>query len=142
MQHPEIHRVMLQQGLLTKAMQYFMNSINSPYNFTITDLISPSPVRHKQFLNELIQCHLFTNKAQCHVETTVSRLRDREVKIQQLREEYDRLQNHKTELLHERGIREDKIKDVSRHKFFDRTLNYRNELCLDSLISEWPPLQN
>lgn len=113
MQYPEIHRTMLQQGLLTKAMQFFMNSINSPYNFTITDLISPSPVRHKQFLNELIQCHLFTNKAQCHVETTVSKLRDREVRMQQLREEYNRLQNHKTQLLHERGIRADKIKEVS-----------------------------
>jgi hypothetical protein len=72
----------------------------------------------------------------------VNRLRDREVKMQQLREEYDRLQNHKTELLHERGIREDKIKDVSHHIFFAGTYNFRNDCCLDSLTSEWPPLQS
>jgi uncharacterized protein YlxW (UPF0749 family) len=117
MQHPEIHRTMLQQCLVTKAMQYFMTNIQCIYTFTITDLISPTPVRHKMFLNELIQCHLFANKAQCHVETTVNKLRDREVRIQQLREDYDRLQNHKTELLHERGIREDKIKDVSWYNY-------------------------
>jgi hypothetical protein len=113
LQHPEIHRAMLQDGLLVKSMQFLLNSINSPLHFTITDVIAPTVARHRQFLTVMIDCMVLAQKTDDMFAIAYDKQQAREEKLQKLRDEVNHLQNYKTQLLHDRGVREEKVKDVS-----------------------------
>jgi len=130
LQHPEIHTFMLQHGLLAKTMNYFLTKVGSPLNFTITDLLTPTPARHRQILNELVNCLLFAGKIQHFAETAWENRKAREEKLQTLRDEVNHLKNHKAHQLHERGVREDKIKDVR----MNTNMFYNNLLKLFSVV--------
>ncbi|XP_065341397.1 uncharacterized protein LOC135940450 isoform X2 [Cloeon dipterum] len=122
-QHPEIHRTMLQYGLLAKAMQFFLNNINSNAIFTITDVISPTPNRHRAFLAELLNAQIFGDSIREQVLTAGQNWQKSEEKTAKLREELEGLQNRKSQLLVEKGLREDKVKN------FEKRMESANQQC-------------